>query len=77
MNRVEFVNLIEDVMEEDLGTFATGDELLKDFGWDSMAFMSFIAKVDSELGVTLAPAKIADCKSVNDLVELVSEHLQS
>lgn len=76
MNRVEFVNLIEDVMEEDEGTFS-GPEILKDFGWDSIAFMSFIAKVDSELGVTLAPAKIAECETVNDLVELVSEHLKS
>ena len=76
MNKVEFINLIEDVMEEDPGTFA-GAELLKDFGWDSMAFMSFIAKVDSELGVTLAPAKIAECETVNDLCGLVSEHLQN
>ena len=76
MNRVEFINLIEDVMEEDPGTFE-GPEILKDFGWDSIAFMSFIAKVDSQLGVTLAPAKIAECQTVNDLVELVSEHLKS
>ena len=76
MNRDQFVNLIEDVMEEDEGTFS-GPEILKDFGWDSIAFMSFIAKVDSELGVTLAPAKIAECETVNDLVELVSEHLKS
>ena len=76
MNRDQFVNLIEDVMEEDEGTFS-GPEILKDFGWASIAFMSFIAKVDSELGVTLAPAKIAECETVNDLVELVSEHLKS
>ena len=76
MNRVEFINLIEDVMEEDAGTFS-GPEILKDFGWDSIAFMSFIAKVDSELGVTLAPAKIAECTTVDNLVELVTEHLQS
>ena len=76
MNRDEFINLIEDVMEEDPGTFK-GPENLKDFGWDSIAFMSFIAKVDSQLGVTLAPAKIAECQTVNDLVELVSEHLKS
>ena len=76
MNRVEFINLIEDVMEEDPGTFQ-GPEPLEDFGWDSIAFMSFIAKVDSELGVTLPPAKIAECKTVDDLVGLVTEHLQS
>jgi len=76
MNKVEFVNLIEDVLEEDKGTLK-GPEVLEDVGWDSMTFMGFIAKVDSELGVTLAPAKIAECKNVDDLVGLVSEHLDS
>ena len=76
MNKEEFINLIEDVMEEDTGTFK-GPEILKDIGWDSIAFMSFLAKVDSELGVTLAPAKITQCKTVDDLVGLVSEHLKS
>ena len=76
MKKSEFVNLIEDVLEEDLNTL-NGSESLDDVGWDSLTFVSFIAKVDSELGVTLAPAKIAQCKIVNDLVELVSEHLET
>lgn len=76
MKRTDFVNLIEDVLEEDLNTL-NGSESLDDVGWDSLTFVSFIAKVDSELGVTLAPAKIAECKTVNDLVELVSEQLEA
>lgn len=75
MKRSNFVNLIEDVLEEDLNTL-NGSEILENVGWDSLTFVSFIAKVDTELGVTLAPAKIVECKSVNDLVELVSEHLE-
>lgn len=74
MKKSEFINLIEDILEEDPGIDVSG--ALDDFGWDSITFMSFIAKVDSELGVTLAPAKIAECKTVNDLIELVSEHLE-
>lgn len=76
MNKVEFVNLVEDVLEEDQGKLK-GPELLEDVGWDSITFMSFIAKVDSELGVTLAPAKITECKTIDDLVGLVAEHLDS
>lgn len=76
MNRSSFVNLVEDVMEEDINTLK-GPELLKDVGWDSLTFVSFIAKVDTELGVALAPAKITECKTVDDLVELVSEHLEA
>jgi len=75
VKRSNFVNLIEDVLEEDLNTL-NGSEILENVGWDSLTFVSFIAKVDTELGVTLAPAKIVECKSVNDLVELVSEHLE-
>lgn len=76
MNKTEFLALIEDALEEDPGAVDVSASL-DDYGWDSMAFMSFIAKVDSELGVTLAPAKIVECKTANDLIELVSEHLEA
>ena len=44
MKRTDFVNLIEDVLEEDLNTL-NGSESLDDVGWDSLTFVSFIAKV--------------------------------
>ncbi len=72
MNKAEFINLIEDVLEEDHGTF-DGSESLKDVGWDSIAFMSFISTVDSKLGVTLAPTVIAECETVGDLVKLAGD----
>lgn len=74
MNKAEFINLIEDIMEEDSGTFK-GPEMLADFGWDSIAVMSLIAKVDESLNMTLGPAKIAECKTVDDLVSLVEDKL--
>ena len=75
MNRSEFKLLIEDVLEEDPGTVDVTAPLT-DYGWDSMTFMSFIAKVDSELGLTLSPAKISLCNTSQELIELVSEHLE-
>lgn len=74
MKRSEFINLIEDVLEEDHGTF-NGSEPLKNVGWDSIAFMSFISTVDSKLGITLAPDAITDCETIGDLVELPGDKI--
>lgn len=49
----------------------TGRETLKELdGWDSMAILSFISLLDAECGVLAAPADIAACRTVDDLLGL-------
>jgi acyl carrier protein len=73
MNRQEFFNELEEIIEADKGSL-TGSEVLKELeGWDSVAVMGFIAMVDNSLGITLDGDKIINCKTVNDLFVLVND----
>lgn len=74
MKKADFINLIEDALVEDHGTF-DGSESLEDAGWDSMAFMSFVSTVDSKLGITLAPDAISECETIGDLVKLAGDKI--
>lgn len=76
MNRAEFINEIEDVLEEERGTY-DGTENLAKIAFDSITLMSFVTMVDSKLGVTLSPDRVAECETVNDLVDLVKDKLES
>ncbi|MCK5575900.1 MAG: acyl carrier protein [Sphingomonadales bacterium] len=75
MNKKEFMNAIEDLLEMDPDTL-TGDEALDDLeGWDSLAVISFIALVDEALGVILEGDKLAEAKSMAELLSLVDDKL--
>lgn len=75
MNEKEFIEKIEEIVELDAGTLHGDEQLIDLEGWDSLAVMSFIAMVDSELNTTLEAVKITSSQTVNDLVQLVHEKL--
>ncbi len=75
MNKKEFIEKIEEIVELDAGTLHGNEQLINLEGWDSLAVMSFIAMVDSELNTTLEAVKITSCQTVNDLTKLVHEKL--
>jgi acyl carrier protein len=71
----EFLNVIEEILELDEGIL-DGSELINDLdGWDSLAVVSFIAEVDSELDLTLNPNLISNANSIADLKALVADKL--
>jgi acyl carrier protein len=71
MNKQEFLNRIEEIIEVDAGSL-NGDEVLDDLeDWDSLAVMGFIAMVDKHFGITLDAEKIGQCRSVNELCDLL------
>lgn len=45
--------------------------------WDSMGQMAVLAMIDSELGYEVPPGGVQKCKTVGDLVLLVSSKLGS
>ncbi len=74
MKKEDFYRKFEDILEMDPGTIA-GDEALDGLeGWDSLAIMAFIAMVDEELGTTLSPQEIVECKSIPDLLGLFPDN---
>jgi acyl carrier protein len=79
MTRTEFLRKFESLLEvpPEAGSLA-GTELCADIeGWDSLAMLSFIALLDKEFGIKVPPAKIPQCQTVNDLVDLVGDRLSA
>jgi acyl carrier protein len=44
---------------------------LESLGWSSLAVVSFIAFADETFSVIIEPRKLAACKTVGDLVQLL------
>jgi acyl carrier protein len=61
---------IESILELSEGSLQ-GNELLSDLPWDSMCVVLFMAMADKEYSVNVPPSRIADAKSVPDLVGLI------
>jgi len=71
MTKKEFLALLEEILEETPGTLTGPESLEKDVkGWDSLAVLSFIAMADEHFGVALSSNRLANCKTVNDLIGL-------
>ncbi len=76
MKKSDFLLLLDEVMETEPGTLQ-GSESLADFTWDSMKSLEVITLADQQFGFTLSPDDLAKCETVNDLVRLVSTHLEA
>lgn len=75
MNRQEFLNSLEEILELDTNTLK-GDEALQDLEqWDSLAFLSVIAMADEHFNIVIQGDKLEKVKTVEDLVDLVKAHL--
>ena len=75
MQAEAFLREIELALELPAGSLK-GDERLEDIPeWDSLAVISFIALVDEKLGLAVDGEKLAESKTVGDLLALVREKL--
>lgn len=71
MDRKDFLLALDEALELDPGTL-TGEETLESLeSWDSLAVISFIALVDETMGVVVEGEKLAQAKTVADLLALV------
>ena len=73
MNKAEFYQNLDELLELDPGTIKGGDVLTDLEAWDSMTVLSFIAMADEKYGVNIRANRIAECKSVDDLAAAVCE----
>ncbi|WP_335917846.1 acyl carrier protein [Shewanella chilikensis] len=75
MNKQEFLNALEEILELDENTLK-GDEVLMDIEqWDSLAFLSVIAMADEHFDIVIQGDKLEEINTVGDLISLVEEHL--
>jgi len=62
---------IEELLELDANSLKHDTELATLPQWDSLAVVSFLAMADSNYGVSVAPARVRQCKNVGDLAALL------
>jgi acyl carrier protein len=79
MTRTEFLRQFEGLTEERPGSL-TGAESLKGGikGWNSLAFMSFLAMLDEHFQMPLSSSeieKIDECVTVNDLIAFLGDKI--
>ncbi|KPW45209.1 hypothetical protein ALP99_01030 [Pseudomonas syringae pv. tomato] len=63
------LRLIEEAMEADEGSLSKGQNL----DWDSIAVVTFMSLADEHLGKSLSANRLNACKSVDDVISLVTE----
>jgi len=68
MNAKEFLLALDEMLELDAGTLTGGETLESLDDWDSLAVISFIAMVDEKLDLVVEGAKLAEAKTVADLL---------
>lgn len=66
----EFFRDLEELQELDNGSL-TGGERLESIRWDSMAVVMFIASADEKYGRAVAPGKLNDAETVDDLFRIL------
>lgn len=76
MSKTDFLALLDELFELDEGTIQGTDALQGIPGWGSLTFVGLIALADEECGVTLSPADVLGCKTVDDLIGLMGETIE-
>ncbi|MDC7676959.1 acyl carrier protein [Asticcacaulis machinosus] len=70
MDKPAFFAAVAEILETET-TGLTGAETLDDLGnWDSLAVISFVAMVDSDLDRIVDNEKLKQAKTLNDLADL-------
>lgn len=67
----EFYEGLAEILEVEQSDIDANFELGED-NWDSLAIVSTIALIDDVYDITVRPEKLADCKSVGDLEQLIA-----
>jgi acyl carrier protein len=76
MTRCEFLQSMDELLEQQPQTLR-GPEPLEGVGWDSLSVITFIVMAEEKLGCKVEPRQLAKCKTIDDVVGLVSPHLDN
>lgn len=76
MTKVELVGETADIMDLEENSLK-GRDKLENLPWTSLTAMAYVALCDYKFGVSLTAADLKQCRTVNDLVQLVGEHLEN
>ncbi|MEI6534075.1 MAG: phosphopantetheine-binding protein [Verrucomicrobiaceae bacterium] len=72
MNTQEFLTNLETAIDAEAGSIAEDATLSSILEWDSLAVVGYIAMADAKYGKKVLPGRIKECKTVNDLMQLIA-----
>lgn len=76
MKTGKFLNLLEELLEMDLGTLR-GDEKLDSLnGWDSLAVVGFIALMDRHFSLEVPAPEVTAARTIGDLIALAGDRIE-
>lgn len=71
MTKQDALRLLEKCLDMGPHTLSGGETLRNLENWDSLSTLAFIAMVDKELGLALPGNQVAQCRTVDELLELL------
>lgn len=70
----KFKAIISEELEIDLEEVSESLELESGSNWDSMAVICIITAIDDNYNIQIDDEKLAECKTVGEIYNLVSNH---
>jgi acyl carrier protein len=76
MTKNDMIRELSEMLEID-SKVLVDDADLSEIGWDSLANLAFMSFADSNFNVVIAPKDLSSAKSISDILNLVSSHLEN
>jgi acyl carrier protein len=76
MTRTEFIADLAAVLNERPEKIRPGAKMESFEGWDSTAVLGVIALLEGSVGVEVQPEQVAECKTVQDVINLCQGKLE-
>ena len=69
----KLVEIIAEALEIDKSVAGNDLKLDPEDNWDSIALLSVIASIDGEFDIQLDGDKLAECRSISDILKLLED----
>ena len=69
----KLVEIIAEALEIDKSVAGNDLKLDPEENWDSIALLSVIASIDEEFDIQLDGDKLAECRSISDILKLLED----
>ena len=76
MTRRDFYRMIDEILEVEPGTITGGEQLNALEAWDSLSVLQVIAAADKKLGVNLTAQQLAECATVDAMLNLLAGRIE-
>lgn len=70
----KLIDIIAEALEIDISLVNGDFKLDPDDNWDSIALLSVIASIDEEFNIQLDGDKLAECRSIPEILKLLEEN---